>query len=72
VDYYDEVLRQPYTLWKYEDNSQQKSTKHKFVLEDNQEEKVNAKINDNSRTINEDKSQGYAYEGLSVVVNIKA
>jgi hypothetical protein len=68
VNSYDEVLRQPYTLWKHEEIAQQSSTKHEIILEDNQEEKNVANINEDSRTINEDKAQGYAYEGLSVVV----
>ena len=37
---YDEVLRQPYTLWKHEEIAQQSITEHEIILEDNQEEKM--------------------------------
>ena len=53
---YDEVLRQPYTLWKHEEISQQSIIEHEIILEDNQEEKNVANINEDSRTINEDKA----------------
>jgi hypothetical protein len=43
VDSYDDILRKPYALLKYEENieenAQQRSAEHKFVLKDNQENK---------------------------------
>jgi hypothetical protein len=57
VNSYDEVLRQPYTLWKHEEIAQQSTTKHGIILQDNQEKKNTTDINEDSRTINEDKAQ---------------
>jgi len=68
VNSYDEVLRQPYTLWKHEEISQQSIPEHEIILEDNQEEKNASTIKEYSRTIIEYKDQGYACEWLSFVV----